>query len=680
MATPKWLRQDRTGYEFVLLRKPNVVRPNPQLAPASGILDEPCYCLKINEFWLPHLLQALGALAELDSWLGDDLEQYRALNEIERFKAQLSDPMACTTIFRQNPANDCQMQYSIDGGDNWTLAFDYSLCTPTATQILIEKTYQDVFNTWNETTNNTEININAPITTFISSPGETQEKIDAREQALCAAMGLYVDAFCDLMLESFDNPLSAAKVTTAAIGLAGAVVGVITFASGGSALPVFLALGGALSSLGISILSGITEAVLGDSGARGEVTCCLYTSIANLAPTEANFKLAANSCSGLSPNAEAIRGAIAQALNEPTSLSDQFHAFINLLGETTPYAELGLVPECPCEEPADPTWCVYADFKLGNYGFSVLNFGGNTYGAYAANIGFQGTNVNESGVHQKRVYIQSPTFDERVVTGVDVLMDYTEGTTTSAFSWALAANTATNESPDYTAPAKTFDTIASGNDQTIEIDYPDPLRTQVRVDARASRMTTTPPNGSVTIEGLRIRGQGVKPSQLAGIPDCDEWCWVWDFVSSENGNDWQLEQGAWAGGYNATFDDRPPLYQNNVVVNLDIDNNITIKNISLTYDLQKGGFESGGPNTLVFVLYNNATQNWVHRKASNQLSNGVNLIETVGLNVGNSNRLVVGLGSSDSSTNPIPTPGSAKLKQIKIRYSGNEIWQNGSPC
>lgn len=32
-------------------------------------------------------------------------------------------------ILRQNPANKCQLQQSHDGGDTWTLAFDYNLCT-----------------------------------------------------------------------------------------------------------------------------------------------------------------------------------------------------------------------------------------------------------------------------------------------------------------------------------------------------------------------------------------------------------------------------------------------------------------------------------------------------------------------------------------------------------------------
>lgn len=36
-------------------------------------------------------------------------------------------------MLRQNPANNCQLQQSIDGGETWTLAFDYSLCKPAIT-------------------------------------------------------------------------------------------------------------------------------------------------------------------------------------------------------------------------------------------------------------------------------------------------------------------------------------------------------------------------------------------------------------------------------------------------------------------------------------------------------------------------------------------------------------------
>lgn len=33
-------------------------------------------------------------------------------------------------MLRQNPENPCQLQQSLDGGESWTLAFDYSLCIP----------------------------------------------------------------------------------------------------------------------------------------------------------------------------------------------------------------------------------------------------------------------------------------------------------------------------------------------------------------------------------------------------------------------------------------------------------------------------------------------------------------------------------------------------------------------
>lgn len=36
-------------------------------------------------------------------------------------------------ILRQNPANVCQLQQSQDGGETWTLAFDYSLCSTAIT-------------------------------------------------------------------------------------------------------------------------------------------------------------------------------------------------------------------------------------------------------------------------------------------------------------------------------------------------------------------------------------------------------------------------------------------------------------------------------------------------------------------------------------------------------------------
>jgi hypothetical protein len=132
-----------------------------------------------------------------------------------------------------------------------------------------------------------------------------------------------------------------------------------------------------------------------------------------------------------------------------------------------------------------------------------------------------GANINESGVHSKRVYIRYPAIDPTIITGMDAVLDFTKGTYTPAGTyWAMAINDNSDTTPNYSTPARLESAMVTGNNQTIELNFPDVERTQLRLDIRASRMTTSPPNGAITLKKLRVRGTGQKPSQFAGIPDC----------------------------------------------------------------------------------------------------------------------------------------------------------------
>lgn len=339
---------------------PYDTRFRPIAPPTTGIFDEPLMSICFNVKWAAHIDGVLERLMWRDAWKGDKATQLWAIDQIQRLMSLmlLRNPCGETMTnfkLRQNPANPCQLQQSTNNGASWALAFDYSLCQQRnlGNEYLIEQNIQNIYQTWNNTTTNTEINQYAPEQTFRSSTGDSEELLDARDKALCSALQIYVAAFCETILELNSLGFFAANLVAAGLGVAGAVIGAIgvigAAPSGGTSLPVFLGLSAAVIGLGSSLFQGLTEAILKDTDARQELACCMYKNLRDQVPNQASFIASADGCDDLSANAEMMRSHLAETLNG-IDATDQFHAFINLLGEQTRYGELGLLPDCPCDE------------------------------------------------------------------------------------------------------------------------------------------------------------------------------------------------------------------------------------------------------------------------------------------------------------------------------------------
>lgn len=250
-------------------------------------------------------------------------------------------------ILRQNPADSCQLQQSIDGGVTWTLAFDYSLCLPPSAHFTFTQQINNLFQQWSETTNNTEINQYAPTETFTSSPDEDEDRVNARKLALCYATNLYIAAYCEAIRKINHDNTALANLVNLAYGVAIAVAAVATIATEGATLPVYMALGAAAGAAGIAGYTVLTDSVLNDSGARTQVACLMYNNLKDAEPTAENFAAAVDG--SLSGNAEIIRSTLANDISNPAGLTNQFNAFINLLGDALRPAELGLIDDCPCD-------------------------------------------------------------------------------------------------------------------------------------------------------------------------------------------------------------------------------------------------------------------------------------------------------------------------------------------
>lgn len=98
-------------------------------------------CVIVNIPDDPQYLATLTGLLDLlkwsDNFARDDTKEGAATVCRTWQKALEAQPLTwgdCEQmILRQNPTNPCQLQQSQDGGDTWTLAFDYSLCADVIT-------------------------------------------------------------------------------------------------------------------------------------------------------------------------------------------------------------------------------------------------------------------------------------------------------------------------------------------------------------------------------------------------------------------------------------------------------------------------------------------------------------------------------------------------------------------
>lgn len=94
-----------------------------------------CVCVRIpgTSDHLATLADHLEMLTWSNMYARDDTRRGAAIVARRWQSALNSAPIArCTggLMLRQNPENPCQLQQSLDGGESWTLAFDYSLCVP----------------------------------------------------------------------------------------------------------------------------------------------------------------------------------------------------------------------------------------------------------------------------------------------------------------------------------------------------------------------------------------------------------------------------------------------------------------------------------------------------------------------------------------------------------------------
>jgi len=93
--------------------------------PEVGIFDEPKRCYELNNEWAKIVMGLVSWLADTPIWRDAENEGYFAISEILKFMIG-SDCFMFDV--RQNPTQPCLLDYSVDGGDNWTQFADITQC------------------------------------------------------------------------------------------------------------------------------------------------------------------------------------------------------------------------------------------------------------------------------------------------------------------------------------------------------------------------------------------------------------------------------------------------------------------------------------------------------------------------------------------------------------------------
>jgi len=329
----------------------------------QSVDEEPAVCVRLSNKLVPYLLGLLEMYRWEDKLKGTPQEVVDGLGLFQNLLIALTEGN-CTGDsmpfqLRQNPVNSCQLQQSLDGGQTWTLAFDYGQCqpdmnkarSPIEAQNYLAPMYEEQEQYLTDWNTNGYANI-APDFDYST---QTAPYLDQRK-ALCAALRAYIEIFFKYIIIKRENGIyddySAAEnlVSDADTGLAmygimatlaiapeptSKVVLITTIAS--------LVIGAVLSAAKEYDLAQLKE-TYDNPTMWDELTCQLVDYVGDQQPSA---ELLASAC---------IMGVIGD--NTPTAAAewltfafdpDGYAAFIGYAQEVKDKMAQGVPVLCPCE-------------------------------------------------------------------------------------------------------------------------------------------------------------------------------------------------------------------------------------------------------------------------------------------------------------------------------------------
>jgi len=465
-------------------------------------------CMSIQVPDVPEYRQAvIGAIYSLTKWFNWEKSytpgDTRAKQAAQYWRDILEINWGCNGMYqlRQNPDNVCQLQQSLDGGETWSLVFDYDLCKGkmTATEWNnVAYTSQNYINEQNAIYDG-DITNNVFNWTY-NQPTEPTD--DNRNYAMAWGCRKFVDWWCDTrikeierdyeeMLDELDfyNDLNdiLGAISVTAIALIPSGIGVVAAGVIWAAAKVAIFVWGEYNEPDTSPLKS--------DSAREEVACAIYAAMKDSDPQFSAWKTSLDDFSSSDPDAELIATIITPAL-QSEDLYVQWLIWLSQMIPISAYLPL----------PCDQEWSYKFDFTLASYEsvFSVID-----YGTYSDGVGWVGENVSQTGYDYQIVRIKTGELIERLK---HVKMTYTwiGGTWTAPTSYdALWLEKLSSEYTDEQMQ-RPYSWMSDGADQGAEIGvlgHPYIVRAMLR----PSYDFDPEDWGTSIIQQIVMTGEGVNP-------------------------------------------------------------------------------------------------------------------------------------------------------------------------
>lgn len=380
-------------------------------------------------------------------------------------------------LLRQSAENPCILEQSVDGGLNWTFAFDYSLCG--ADNVSYEE-YQQRQDT--ENARRLSLYDGTPDSIHEDTPTTTFEAGGGGMTALCAAIDAYVRR---QIHDTQWRYRVAAGLAAAGVGLL-AMTGILGVVVGGV---VAFIVGLALADV---------ENAANDENAIKEVVCALKDEFDGLAVTEANFVAAITALSSAVHNEQTIIAILQGNMGATVN----YLMFLEMLGEAQGAAIAGVV-SCPC----DDTWCYTFNFETSGIEDWVDN-----------NLGYTMNYVPALGI-QHRDCVDTLSNPDIGYRGVSIRLDHASRTLTrlsityDVTKGSFDQNTPTLQVRVGGVVVIQVQNTAETNGQHTREWIGSLASDNVTVFDRASRDSSAPYSysGAVVIRSVTLEGVGINP-------------------------------------------------------------------------------------------------------------------------------------------------------------------------
>jgi len=249
-------------------------------------------------------------------------------------------------LLRQNPSDLCQLQQSVDGGDNWTLAFDFGLCIPPATQTILDQLGTLYGNAWQPSPY-------APQNTWVHTDGDTQARSDQRAAALCYAAKLVIGMACDSLVQGYDQLYTLNSLLQAFVGITAPYAVVLGGAVLGSLAVAFMEIALAI----VQEMVAADRAIVADTGIRDWLACTLFEQMSSR-PVDVLSFAAAFDDDFTCRSADEQRAAelMDHLFSWGESQEKYFQAFSDIVAASLVAEQAGALSSCACPT-AD--WCYY---------------------------------------------------------------------------------------------------------------------------------------------------------------------------------------------------------------------------------------------------------------------------------------------------------------------------------